>query len=84
MWRLFDPERSVVVVVVAILEKHVARRGTGAVLRFFLTDDYVVQSSEHMCGRRLHLPSFTQISLSERLRLQAWTLESVERRGPRR
>ena len=57
MWRLFDPERSVVVVVVAILEKHVARRGTGAVLRFFLTDDYVVQASEHVCGRRLHLPS---------------------------
>ena len=83
MWRLFDPERSVVVVV-AILEKHVARRRTAAVLRFFLTDDYVVQSSEHMCGRRLHLPSFTQISLSERLRLQAWTLDSVERTGPRR
>ena len=63
MWRLFDPERSVVVVVVAILEKHVARRGTGAVLRFFLTDDYVVQASEHVCGRRLHSESTLRVFL---------------------
>ncbi len=57
--RALDAKRGVVVVVVAILEKHVARRGTAAVLRFFLTDDYVVQSCEHVCRRRLH-PSFTQ------------------------
>ena len=58
--RAVDAERGVgvVVVVVAILEKYVARRRSRR--RFFLTDDYVVQASEHVCGRRLHLPSFTQ------------------------
>ena len=33
-----------------------------------------------VAGAPVALPSFTQISLSERLRLQAWTLDSGENR----